>query len=728
MRSPRIELRETNAAIEKALKNVGQFDRGFIAQDIVQDLRNLTEHVLVYAIFGADYEPDDYYKAIKTAVAQAKGRADLKFLTDFWSLLQKVVSHYTPSESASERLMLGYLEHLTLLRQYAKDALGIEVLSNLELFPINQDPTLENYYSQVAEKFDLLDGDFPPTELSGRFYISSCRPFFVSGRMFFETSFIPAYDNSSKYDKVVAFSRRRISDSYSMRLTVSSANVRLFDTTIPITLILDAKASIRPCEMEKLMRIVGFRRGERLSKANREDLMSLVAGSGLRLDEICCLPESVYGELLARHFASPGSSLPRTFLDKCRMRLAANGPGSCALKYLLAFPRNRVLKNQESTMPNRNLGGLYLANGVIPFDKNPFSFSLKRHNPSFAKVFTCIDAEGREQDLLARRVSGQTEGEKCVYACDSTFADVENIDSLVERYNASLHPNHRASELVHADGQVFIRGNEESLDGIVRSVLALTDGGVRGYQSVAQTWLTGNMGAQVDDPEKRTMLTRLFASSKVACIYGSAGTGKTLMIQYVCNLLSGAKKIAVANTNSAVDNLRQRVLDPNCSYQTVCGYLASDEACDLLIVDECSTVCNRDMLDIARGRRYKAMLLVGDVRQIDSIDFGSWFEQLRVFIPDRCVFELVAPWRTQNKALLDIWGSVRVMNGDVRELLEANRVSHALDGSLFRSQERDEIVLCLNYSGMYGINNINRVLQSQNPGRAYVWGVHEYAD
>lgn len=41
-------------------------------------------------------------------------------------------------------------------------------------------------------------------------------------------------------------------------------------------------------------------------------------------------------------------------------------------------------------------------------------------------------------------------------------------------------------------------------------------------------------------------------------------------------------------------------------------------------------------------------------------------------------------------------------------------------------QGKNEIILCLNYDGLYGINNINRFLQSGNPGKAATWGVSTY--
>lgn len=49
-----------------------------------------------------------------------------------------------------------------------------------------------------------------------------------------------------------------------------------------------------------------------------------------------------------------------------------------------------------------------------------------------------------------------------------------------------------------------------------------------------------------------------------------------------------------------------------------------------------------------------------------------------------------------------------------------------LDESIFEHSDEDEIILCLNYDGLYGINNINRFLQSSNPKPEIVWGINTY--
>src|SRR5690606_10477005 len=104
------------------------------------------------------------------------------------------------------------------------------------------------------------------------------------------------------------------------------------------------------------------------------------------------------------------------------------------------------------------------------------------------------------------------------------------------------------------------------------------------------------------------------------------------------------------------------------------------------------------------------------------IQFGNWFEVARRFIPSTSVFELTTPFRTQNSCLLGFWSKVREIEEDLTEAMARNKYSSVLDASIFQPQGNDEIILCLNYDGLYGINNINRFLQSSNPSEAIIWG------
>ncbi|WP_225444547.1 ATP-binding domain-containing protein [Pseudomarimonas arenosa] len=109
------------------------------------------------------------------------------------------------------------------------------------------------------------------------------------------------------------------------------------------------------------------------------------------------------------------------------------------------------------------------------------------------------------------------------------------------------------------------------------------------------------------------------------------------------------------------------------------------------------------------------------VFQIESIQFGNWFSIIRSFLAPSAVFELTTPYRTKNPALLRFWDRVRNIEEDIDEVIAKNGYSSVLDRTLFQHVRDDEIILCLNYDGLYGINNVNRFLQSSNPSPAVIW-------
>ena len=102
------------------------------------------------------------------------------------------------------------------------------------------------------------------------------------------------------------------------------------------------------------------------------------------------------------------------------------------------------------------------------------------------------------------------------------------------------------------------------------------------------------------------------------------------------------------------------------------------------------------------------------------------FSVIRSFVPPHSVFELTKPYRTTNKNLLELWDKVRNIEDDIVEHITKNNYSARLDESIFDYTQDDEIILCLNYDGLYGINNINRFLQSNNQNKSVRWGIQTY--
>ncbi len=220
----------------------------------------------------------------------------------------------------------------------------------------------------------------------------------------------------------------------------------------------------------------------------------------------------------------------------------------------------------------------------------------------------------------------------------------------------------------------------------------------------------------------------MFSWSHVVMIYGSAGTGKSTLINHISNFFADRDKIYLTNTYPAINNLRRKVKVGNSEFKTIASFLSkknSETECDVLVIDECSTVSNSDMREILYKASFK-LVLVGDIYQIESISFGNWFKIASSFMPKKSIFELTKPYRTDNENLLLVWDRVRKLDIAILEPLVKNNYSEKLNQSIFDFTDEEQIILCLNYDGLYGINNVNRFLQNSNTNPSFHWGINIY--
>lgn len=217
-------------------------------------------------------------------------------------------------------------------------------------------------------------------------------------------------------------------------------------------------------------------------------------------------------------------------------------------------------------------------------------------------------------------------------------------------------------------------------------------------------------------------------NSRLGMVYGAAGTGKTRVAEYIAKIFENKNILLLANTNAAKNNLERRI-NASCDCYTVYDYLKNGYSWnkyDLVILDECSTVCNEEVLNLFEKCNAKAYLLIGDIYQIEAIKFGNWFNFARYFVDKKSVYELSTPYRAKDKAiLLEMWTRVREFDENMFERLQANGFISTLNESIFEKNE-EEIILCLGYDGLYGVNNINRYMQKINPSKPIEWGNWTY--
>ena len=431
-----------------------------------------------------------------------------------------------------------------------------------------------------------------------------------------------------------------------------------------------------------------------------------------------------------RAAGTAGVTKPLIFpaLDEARRIVRSAAPGQHVLRYLMLRMHNQILKRQYHREGCARLSGMRLPYGCIPFDTMPFCTSLPGHNPRYWDLVESIDATGRNHELLVRRVKNNVERHGILYTPVVDIEEFGDVDGLISTYNDKLYRTHKERQLVHDKGHIFIRGYENETVSIVEKLQEYASSRIDGYTQAVERWLD-ETSRSIDDPAKTDALKLLFSQSRVALIYGAAGTGKSTMVNHIAHYFNDKKKLFLAHTNPAIDNLKRKVTAQNSDFRTISSHIyrgATDPEYDLLIIDECSTVSNADLIEVLNKTSFKVLVLVGDVYQIESIQFGNWFGIIRSFIPGTSVFELTTPYRTKNNSLLEFWKRVRGIDDDIAEVLAQNGYSTVLDTTLFETQGQDEIILCLNYDGLYGINNINRFLQSSNPGASITWRESTY--
>jgi len=723
------QIHNASNAISHNIANLRD-NRELLSQNVLAQIRNLVEGVAVL-IYRNSLSAEFIYEDINPALMHVSGNGQLNFIYRFHKLLQKVASHYTFDGDASERLMLKYYEYLYRIRGILYQHYSLQIISNLEDFPIDLDPSLREYHKKIAYRIESARGTNYVGDKRDRYYIQRNRPFISNGRIYYEVTFCRAVNKVSKFDRVIAFTDLDISDKYAVNLTLRRDQIEVLGQIMPVTLVLAWEVSIRSCELKNYARLLGLDVSGSTSSWEYRNLMSFLTQGYRSLIDLMDMSDQNYQQIKLAIVPANTASQIFVFLDLSRQIIRSCRPGANILRYLLLRMNNQLLKSQFNRDGCELLSGLKFPFSNIPFDQMPYCTSLTRHNPRFWDLADCIGMEGRLHEFLARRVRNNVERHGVLYTPIKELGEQGEVESLIAEFNRRVYKTHReVRSLVFDKGHVFINGYEEDTLKILEMLKSFSSAGISGYSEAVTRWL-GESARHIDDDVKSQALAQLFKDSKVALIYGAAGTGKSTMVDHIAHYFGDKRKLFLAHTNPAIDNLKRKVTAQNSDFRTVSSEIYSSNNpflpdYDLLVIDECSTVSNTDMLRVLEKNTAKLIVLVGDVYQIESIQFGNWFEVIRSFIPTTAIFELTTPYRTQNDSLLGFWNKVRNIDDDLTEVMVRNGYSSDLDTSIFQQQGNDEIILCLNYDGLYGINNINRFLQSGNRNLAVNWGDSTY--
>lgn len=173
-----LEINNIDELIFESIEQITDYNRGFLSEHILKSLRDLIEHTAIKILsYSKGYELELKHSNTEEAVNYIKNMGQYKFLSSFHRFVQNAVGHRTPTNDNAERLVLKYYEYLLRLKNFYKDNFDIEILKNIDKFPLNTDKTYYEYYGEIANKINSIQYLKNRKYINGRYYVQKIKPF-----------------------------------------------------------------------------------------------------------------------------------------------------------------------------------------------------------------------------------------------------------------------------------------------------------------------------------------------------------------------------------------------------------------------------------------------------------------------------------------------------------------------------------------------------------------------
>lgn len=655
---------------------------------------------------------------------------ETKYLGTFLKGL-RYIDNRIPDEGQSERLILKYYNFLWQIRKFMREHYGMSILNNLEKFPIKIDELDKEYYDLVASAINSID--ISPRAVSmSRFYVQKKVPFFVGTERFYEVVLQLASVYATKYNRVTVYTKENISTSYSVQIAYVDATINLWDITSKIKVITNWKVSIGPRCLNKLGKILKVQTKINSKYGEYIELMNFLTKTGMNFLDLIDLQEFDFYELINSIYRNTNTSVFKEILLILRKRfcMTSKETGRNVIRYLLLNLREETLNN---VMPNQFYQKLLCENlnlsaKCIPFEKNPYISNLAGGKTSEGNLTKIVNAVGSEKMEIVRPYLSL---KNAIKRTGEIYFDARTVaaEKEIKDYNNHLDfwERKQGYKINIVDGIATIDSYEKATLDVLGKLLELSKRGNKGQRELNQKFLRES---KIDfaDILKEQAIREVFVNSHLLLIYGAAGTGKTTLINYISNLMSNSRKLFLSKTHTAKQNLQRRIDNPGSSadFVSIDSFTkkVTVQDYDIIFIDECSTIDNRTMaafLDKVESDTF--LVLAGDIYQIESIEFGNWFYYAKDIINIKGAnVELLSTWRTKDTNLISLWNEVRDKESLITEKLVIDGpFSEDIGSGIFKKLAKDEVILCLNYDGKFGLNNINNYFQNANSTKEAVY-------
>ena len=706
--------------------------RDEVSRRIVRDLNDLCYATLILNAYKNGYT--NVSEKLAWEVSQL--RVDTRYLCNFLSGL-KYINRRIPKEGQAERLMLKYYNYLWEIRRFMRENYNKSILENLEKFPLDLDTVDSEYYEKVAKQIENIDLTKRNVRVS-RYYVHKITPFFVNGERYYEITLQLAGVYSTKYNRVTVYSKMTITTYYSIQIAYTETELELWGIRNNIKVLNDWKVAIDPTCLNKLSKML-----MKHTKINRNyqeyvNLMEFLTETGMNLFELINMRKERFSQIYNRVFGTTNTHDFGDVLIQIRREYSKSSckVGKNTIGYAMLHMRDEILEDllPNKFYPKRISEKLFVSSRCYPFEKNPMIANLVGTKTSKKDKESIIEL--LDDSKVVSLVQPYMTIDNLISETGELLFKKSEIgsDAVIENYNTSLDDWERDKGyfIIEKEGLVTIASYYDTTINILKRLLQLTHNVSLDRQEENERFIK-NCGIKFDDIDKKIALKHLFVNSNIMLIYGAAGTGKTTLINYISRMFGNARKLYLTKTHTALQNVI-RSLDKNidnCDFEIIDSITRSNSAVihDIVFIDECSTIDNRTM-ELLLGKISNDALIVmsGDIYQIESIDFGNWFFYAKDIVKAKgASIELSSTWRTEKEELKGLWKAVREKSTIVTEMLSMEGpFSENLGENIFHLDE-DEVVLCLNYDGKFGLNNMNQYFQNANTNsKAFSWEEWSY--
>lgn len=708
--------------------NVLDENREQISKRLLRELKNLCESSII--LNGLRFKQN---MSLRSAWDIALLSIETKFLAVFLQGL-KYIDLKIPEEGQNERIMLKYYDFLWKIRQFMYKHFKLDILENLEEFPIVVNSEEKDFNEKIAETIEKIE-KINDGWKSSRYYIQKVIPFYVGKNRYFEVTLQLASKYATKYNRLTVYTKEDISTNYCIQMCYEEAQISIWDYLSKIKVLTKWKVSIEPSALNKFA--LFFNNELKISSKYNEyiNFMEFLTQTGLNLLDFIDLKDELFNNYIEKIYQKCKTDYFKPILIKLHKEFdnKSSIKGKNIIRYILLHMKEEIIDNsiEEPIKRKFNENIVKFNSSCWPFERNPILYNLPKHKIHFNDMMRAVGSKTIKKNLPYLKIKNYIDNYGEVYYPLNT--EQSKFLEEIKDYNCGLTSwdYEKGKNITIENGYAYIDNYVNNTVEILNTLLLFSKNSNEGQDRLNDNYVK-TLTKDIDQ-NKKLCLKKVFVNSNVLLIYGAAGTGKTTLMNYISKLMSTRKKLFLAKTHTALENLQRRINEEKqyCSFESIDKAVYSNvkiNEYDMIFIDECSTIDNRLMLQLLEKINNDILLvLAGDIYQIESIDFGNWFFYAKEIMPEKSMVELNDTWRTDDQDLKHLWDEVRNKKYLITEVLTIDGpYSKEISNDLFVKKEEDEVVLCLNYDGKYGLNSINNYFQEANEQSEFTWKEWKY--